>query len=139
MSSLLQIPFLRQLIGPDEKIGIITANSDSLDDFVLQKAGVDASAPLLIKGLQGKEHFASAVILEEGILDSEKIEEEVVSVAEEMVAQDPKVKIVLLECSMLAPYAAAVQEAVNLPVFDFITMIKYVFSAVVQRRYQGYM
>jgi Asp/Glu/hydantoin racemase len=100
---------------------------------------VDSSVPLLIKGLQGKEHFVSAVIKEEGLLDSQKIEQEVVSVAEEMVAQDSKVKIILLECSMLPPYAAAVQEAVNLPVFDFVTMIRYVFSAVVQRRYRGFM
>jgi hypothetical protein len=54
MSSLLQIPFLRHMIGLDEKIGIITANSESLDEFVLQRAGADSSAGLLIKGLQGK-------------------------------------------------------------------------------------
>jgi hypothetical protein len=139
MSSLLQIPFLRHLIASDEKIGIITANSESLDDFVLQSAGVDPSVPLLIRGLQDKEHFASAVIKEEGLLDARKVEEEVVSVAREMIARDHKVKTILLECSMLPPYAAAVQEAVNLPVFDFVTMINYVFSALVQRRYQGFM
>ena len=139
MSILLQIHFLRHLIGPDEKIGVITANSESLDEFVLEKSGLDSSVPLLIRGLERKEHFSSAVIKEEGLLDAEKIEGEVVSVAKEMVAQDPKVRLLLLECSMLPPYAAAVQEAVNLPVFDFITMINYVFSAVVQRRYRGFM
>ena len=139
MSSLLQISFLRHLIGPDEKIGIITANSESLDDFVLQSAGIDSSVALLIEGLQDKKNFASAVIKEVGLLDAEKVEEEVVSVAKGMTAREPKVKILLLECSMLAPYAAAVQEAVSLPVFDFVTMINYVFSAVVQRRYQGFM
>jgi hypothetical protein len=139
MSSLLQMPFLRRLIGAEEKIGIITANSESLDDFVLQKSGVDPSAGLLIRGLQNKEQFVSAVIKEEGLLDSQKVEEEVVSVAKEMVAQDPRVRIMLLECSMLPPYVAAVQEAVNLPVFDFVTMINYVFSAMVKRRYQGFM
>ena len=139
MSSLLQISFLRHLIGPDEKIGIITANSESLDDFVLQSAGIDSSVALLIEGLQDKKNFASAVIKEVGLLDAEKVEKEVVSVAKGMTAREPKVKILLLECSMLAPYAAAVQEAVSLPVFDFVTMINYVFSAVVQRRYQGFM
>ncbi len=139
MSSLLQIPFLRRLIGPEEKIGVITANSESLDELVLQKSGVESSAPLLIKGLEGKEHFVSAVIKEQGVLDSQKIEQEVVSVAKEMTAQDPQVKIMLLECSMLPPYAAAVQEAVGLPVFDFVTMINYMFSAVVRQRYQGFM
>jgi hypothetical protein len=139
MSSLLQIPFLKSLIGPDEKIGVITASSASLDEFVLRSSGVDSPALLVIKGLEHKEHFASAVIKEEGLLDSQKIEREVVDVAEQVVAEDPKVKVMLLECSMLPPYAAAVQEAVNLPVFDFLTMINYVFSAVVRGRYQGFM
>jgi len=32
-----------------------------------------------------------------------------------------------------------VQEAVYLPVFDFITMINYVYSAVVKKEFQGFM
>ena len=106
---------------------------------MLLGSGVNAPQRLCIRGLEHKEHFVSAVIKEEGLLDSQRIEKEVVDVAEQMVAEDPKVKIMLLECSMLPPYAAAVQEAVNLPVFDFVTMINYVFSAVVRRRYQGFM
>src|SRR5690349_23463818 len=37
--------------------------------------------------------------------------------------RDPSIAAVVLECSMLPPYAKAVQEAVQLPVFDFITLI----------------
>jgi len=37
----------------------------------------------------------------------------------------------------LPPYSNAVQKATNLPVFDYITMINYVYSAVVQKNYQG--
>jgi hypothetical protein len=139
MSSLLQVPFLSRLIGPEEKIGIITANSESLNDFVLEKSGVASAARLVIEGLENKEHFVSAVFREEGLLDSEKVEAEVVAAAREMVTREPRVRIILLECSLLPPYAAAVQEAVGLPVFDFVTMINYVFSAVVKRRYRGFM
>ena len=67
------------------------------------------------------------------------IENEVVSVAKEMVEEDPKVKAILLECSALPPYGAAVQETVNLPVFDFITMINYVYSAIVKKKFKGFM
>ena len=35
--------------------------------------------------------------------------------------------------------AAAVQEALHLPVFDFITMINYVYSALAKSRYEGSM
>ncbi|MEL7632233.1 MULTISPECIES: hypothetical protein [Sporomusa] len=37
------------------------------------------------------------------------------------------------------PYAAAIQAAVNLPVFDFITLINFVHQAVAQKPYYGFM
>jgi hypothetical protein len=139
MSSLLQIPFMARLIGKDEKIGIITANGAALDDFVLGKAGVESPAGLCIRGLENAENFAGAAIAEVGWLDSVKVEEEVVSMAKEMVAAEPNLRMMLLECSLLPPYGAAVQEAVDLPVFDFVTMIDFVFSAVVKKRFKGFM
>ena len=56
-----------------------------------------------------------------------------------MIADDVTVKAVLLECSCLPPYGAAIQKAVGVPVFDYITMINFVFSAVVKQKYEGYM
>lgn len=139
LTSLLQIPFISQIIAKQSKIGIVTANASSLDEFVFRQIGIEDLSRLVIRGLEKKPHFASAVIKEEGELDSVKIEAEVVSVAKELVAKNPAVRAVLLECSMLPPYGAAVQEAVGLPVFDFVTMIDYVFSVVVKRRFQGFM
>lgn len=46
---------------------------------------------------------------------------------------------VLLECSDLPPYAHAVQRALELPVFDFITMINHVHTSLVQTPYKGFM
>jgi hypothetical protein len=76
---------------------------------------------------------------EDGTLDSDALEREVVQVAQLMVQNDPEIGALLLECSCLPPYSAAVQEAVRLPVFDFITMINYVYSALAQSRYVGSM
>ena len=71
-------------------------------------------------------------------MDFEKAEQEVVGVAKRLVEGDSQIKAILLECSNLPPYAAAVQAAVNLPVYDFITMINHVFSAVVHKRFDGW-
>jgi Asp/Glu/hydantoin racemase len=139
LTSLLQIPFISKIIGQARKIGVVTASAAALDEFVFRQIGIEDLSALVIRGLEKKPNFASAVIKEEGELDSVKIEAEVVSVAKELVAKNPAVRAVLLECSMLPPYGAAVQEAVGLPVFDFVTMIDYVFSAVVKRRFQGFM
>jgi hypothetical protein len=139
MSSLLQIPFMKRMIGKEEKIGIVTANTRSLDDFVFQKIGISDTQNLVITGLQDESNFSEAAIEEVGHLDSDKVEREVVSAATELVQSNPEIAMLLLECSLLPPYSAAVQEAIQLPVFDFVTMINYVYTAVVQRRYSGHM
>ncbi|CEP67481.1 Uncharacterized [Moorella glycerini] len=139
LSSLLQVPFISRMLKEDEKVGIIVANSKAVNNRLLETAGISRDVPVNIRGLEDQEHFRRAAIEETGILDAEKIEEEVVSVAKQLVAGDPKVKALLLECSMLPPYAAAVQRAVNMPVFDFITMINFVFSGLIRKPFQGFM
>jgi len=139
LSSLLQLPFLTRIIGEGQKVGIITANSKILDDALLREVGIKDMNSVYIKGLEDKEYFRKAIIEEVGWLDSEKVKKEVVSAAKEMVKEDLRIKVILLECSCLPPYGATVQEAVNLPVFDYITMINYVYSAIVKKNFKGFM
>ena len=89
--------------------------------------------------MENQKEFREAVLLEKGTLDSDQIQREVVQIAEQMVDKDPDIAAIVLECSDLPPYAAAVQAAVNRPVFDFITMIQYVHSTLVRRPFQGFM
>ena len=139
LSSLLQIPFISLLIGENAKVGIITADSKSLNADLLAAVGVSDPSNLVICGLEDRRQFYQFAIEETGSLDAEAVEKEVVSVAGDMVSESPQVRAILLECSLLPPYGAAVQDAVNLPVFDYITMINFVFSAVVKQRYIGFM
>lgn len=139
LSSLLQIVFIQSIIGDKAKVGVITANSTSLDSELLFKMGVRDPDHVVIEGLEHRKHFFDFALAETGDLDIEAVEKEVVNAAQNIVQKDSSVRAILLECSLLPPYAAAVQEAVNLPVFDFITMINYVFSAVVRQRFDGFM
>jgi hypothetical protein len=138
LSSLLQIPFISQLIGEKAKVGIITADSKSLSVDLLAAVGVSDPANLVIGGLQECQQFYRFAIEETGSLDVTAVEQEVVNLTQDMVAEDPQIRAILLECSLLPPYGAAVQNAVNLPVFDYVTMINFVFSAVVKQRYVGF-
>jgi Asp/Glu/hydantoin racemase len=137
MSSLLQVPFIQRTLRSTEKVGIICANSKILSESLLTCVGITDTDRLVVKGLEDQEYFRKGVIIEVGELHADKVEQEVVSKALELVQEDPSVKVILLECSVLPPYAAAVQEAVQLPVFDYVTMIDYVHSSIVRRRYQG--
>lgn len=137
MSSLLQVPFIQRIIGFDKKVGIISAVGKSLDEDFLSSVGINKES-VIIKGLEDKPHFHEFAIVESGILDPKKIEKEVVETALE-IAENKSVKAILLECSMMPSYGYAVQQTTGLPVFDFVTMINHVYSAVVKKPFVGHM
>jgi hypothetical protein len=139
LSSLLQIPFISSIIGLDGKVGVITADSRGLDDMLLKATGIEPGENLVIRGMEAQRAFSKAMIEEAGFLDSGRVEREAVSVARELVEDEPKVGALLLECSCLPPYGRAIQKAVGLPVFDYVTMINYVHSALVKERFEGEM
>jgi Asp/Glu/hydantoin racemase len=138
LSSLMQLDFIARIIGTEGRVGIITANRKSLTPDLIRAVSSLAPERLEIVGMEDKPHFVSAVFEEEGMLDSELVEREVIETAATIMAS-PKVKAILLECSLLPPYAASVRDRTGLPVFDYLTMIDYVHQAVVPRRYVGHM
>ena len=137
MSSLLQLPFVARMLCPGEKIGIITANSKTLTEKHLQIATNGMEIPMAITGMQDQSEFYGAIHVEKGSLDFAKVEAEVVAVTGKLIEENPEIKIILFECTDLPPYAAAVQEAFGLPVYDFTTMINYVYSATIRYRFKG--
>lgn len=138
LSSLLQLDFIGRTVGTNGRVGVITANRNALTREVLDAVSALPDERIVVSGMEEKPHFVSAVFDEEGILDDRIIEKEVLEAVSELTS-DPTVRAILLECSLLPPYAAAVQTQTDLPVFDYNTMINYVFQAVVARRFSGFM
>jgi len=139
LSSLLQVPFINSTIGKHGKVGIISAVGKNLDDpAFLGSIGIDYDR-VRVKGLENEKYFPGFGIYETGELYQDEVEKEVVKIALEHIKEDPQIKAILLECSMMPPYGKAVSEATGLPVFDFITMINYMFSGVEKHAYRGYM
>lgn len=138
LSSLMQIPFISATIGSGKKIGVITANAENLSENLLKSVGVSDSSNLRIIGLENSPNFTQFAIEESGRLDEDAVREEILKTSEILVESDKSISAILLECSLLPPYSSSVQEMIDLPVFDYITMIKFIFSAVVQIPYKGF-
>ena len=117
---------------------LITANSKTLTAKHLQIASHGIDIPIAVAGLEDQPYFYDAIHAEKGSLDFDAVEKEVVQVTQDLIKDNDNIKSILFECTDLPPYAAAVQEAVGLPVFDFSTMINYVFSALVRKRFEGF-
>lgn len=135
LSSMVQLPWIQALV-PGRKIAVLTADATSITAELLTGCGVQDASSLVFGGLQDAPEF-SVILSGGGSFDNEAVQAEVVGVARELCA-DPQVGAVLLECSDLPPYAAAIQAAVGLPVFDFTTLIRWLQSAVAQRPYGGW-
>jgi hypothetical protein len=136
MSSLLQIPFLSRLVG-GRPVGCITATAERLSPQWLALAGVGPEVNLVLRGMENEPHFKEAILDECGWLDSDQIESETVGAALEMQREHPDLATIVLECSLLPPYAHAIQRATGLPTFDFVTLIDYLYAGTHRVTYAG--
>ena len=73
-----------------------------------------------------------------GHFNSYKIKQELVGLAKKFVSDNPDIGAILLECSDMPPYAWAIQNAVRLPVLDFISLINWVYNVVVRHPFSGF-
>jgi len=137
-SSLMQVPLVYKMLGKGHKVGIVTADSDSLSQKHLTAAGIDPSIPLAIAGMQDQKEF-SRLLGNESELEPDKIEAEIVNVAKKLASENPDMGAFVLECANLPPYSSAIQRATGLPVFDLVTLTNYVYMAVVSRPFKGFM
>lgn len=136
LSSMVQLPIIKTGLKTGKKIGIITASGNDITDKMLHDMGV-APEDCYIEDIGSVEGFKT-IRYEYPYLDNESIAQTVVQAAKNLVEQHDDVGAILLECSDIPPYAYMVQDAVNLPVFDFITLINWAHHATTQKPYLGY-
>jgi len=137
-SSLLQVPMISAMLKPWQKVGIITIYAKSLTREHLAATGVD-KVPYVIMGTEGEKEFSRAILDDEPELDVEGSRQDLIRVARRMRENHPEVGALVLECTNMAPYAAAIQREVNLPVFDIYTLTIMVYQAVVRKEFFGFM
>ena len=140
-SPLLLVPVVSRMIGKNKKVGIITAGGKRLTqgDF-LENVGIDSSIPIAVGGLENTEEFHHVHVTEKKKdINPEKMKQEVVNVAKELLLKNPDIGAFVFECSDIPPYAKATAEATGLPVFDFISFAHLVYWALLPRCYSGFM
>jgi hypothetical protein len=145
MSSLLQVPLIQQVIGPEKQVGILCSFRSSLTDRHLQNAGIDPGSDVVIGGAVDEFHCREF----ENLWDPQrrpvrpeahyaKAEDEFLRSAVDFIAANPRIGALMLECTGFQPFARAVQRVVELPVFSWGTLLDYAYSVTVHRDYYGH-
>jgi hypothetical protein len=138
LSSLLLAPLLLASSGPHRQLGVVTTSASSLTDELLGLAGVTDRQRVVVGDLVDQPAFRAAMIDCTGELDTAAVERETVQVATALMLEHPHVATLLLECSELPPYAAAVQRATGVAVFDFVRLIDLFAAGFGPPRYSGF-
>ena len=145
MSSLLQVPFIQQVIGPKKKVGIICAQKQFLSEQHLMNVGIAPGSNYVIAGAQdeyGVTEFDNLwnplkrPACPEAYYD--KAESQMISCAGAFVEANPDIGAIMLECTGMQPFARSVQREVDMPVFSWGTLLDYAYSVVNHRDYYGH-
>ena len=141
-SSLLQVPFVQSMLPPGKRVGIMTASASSLGGRHFAGVGIwktpdpadPGNTPQIVCGMDGT-HFHEVFPMNGPTLDRDRAEREMTERALLLAREHPEVGAIVLECTNMPPYSAAVRSATGLPVYDINTLAEYVMRSVLPKQY----
>ena len=123
-SSMLQVPWIQATLPPGKRVGLVTVSGSTLTPQHLTSVGVPLDTPI-VGTENGREFFRVLIKAEADDMDVALAEQDVVDAGKALVAKHPDVGAIVLECTNMPPYAAALQAAVGVPVYDIYSMITW--------------
>ena len=118
-SSLLLLPLLRHLYGPDATLAVLTFDDRKLGAVHLPPA----TGPVMIGGLPRKGALYTAIAEDREQLDQEAALADCLAAAQTLCSKAPRPAALLLECTNLSPYKATLREVLGLPVYDLVDAV----------------
>ena len=137
-SSLLQVPWLEAHLPAGRRVGVLTIERSSLTGRHLAAAGLAEDVPVVGMEEVGG-YFVEAILGDGEELDVPRARAEHLAAAELLVARHPEVGAIVLECTNMPPYAAAIRNATGLPVHDLTTLVGWLVRAHRREPFRGWM
>jgi Asp/Glu/hydantoin racemase len=130
-SSLMQVPLVQATLPPGRRVGVITVDGRSLTRDHLAAAGAPPDTPFI--GTEAGAELTRVLIGDEERLDAAAAERDMLEAGRALLQRHPEIGAIVLECTNMAPYAAAMRREVGVPVHDIYGFISW-FHAALQPR-----
>ena len=128
-SALMQVPWVQAMLPPGRRVGLVTICAAKLSPAHLAAVGVPADTP--VAGTEGgRELFRVLIRAESQDMDVAASRQDVLDAGADLVRRHPEVGAIVLECTNMPPYAAALQEATGRPVYDIYTMVCWLHAGL---------
>lgn len=132
-SALMQVPMVQAILPPGRRVGLITISAATLTPDHLNAAGCPPDLPVV--GTDHGEEFSRVILGNELSLDVEKARRELVDAGRRLAAAHPDVGAIVLECTNMPPYQAAIRAATGLPVFSMVDFVCWLHAGIAPPAY----
>ncbi len=133
-SSLMQVPWVQATLPPGKRVGVISISGGTLTPAHLGAAGAAADTP--ITGTEGgRELFRVLIKAEKEELDAALAEQDILEAGRDLLSRHPDVGAIVLECTNMPPYAAALRDGLQVPVYDIYSMVTWFHAGLRPRRF----
>ncbi len=135
-SSMMQVGWVQATLPPGKRVGIVTVSGSTLTPQHLAAVGVPLDTPY-VGTENGREFFRVLIKAEKHDMDISLARQDIVDAGKTLVARHPDIGAIVLECTNMPPYAAALREAVGLPVYDIYSMINWFHAGLRPRKFDS--
>ena len=104
-----------------QRCGVITIEAASLTREHFEGVGADPATP--VEGISPGSALHRTLLDDLPMLDETDARVQVLAAGQRLVAREPGLQALLLECTNLPPYAAALREATGLAVHDIVNVL----------------
>ena len=132
-SSLMQIDLVNRILPPGKRAGVLTISGSTLTPEHLEKAAAPVDTP--IETTEGGREFTRAILGDELALNVALSEQDNVEAALRLRDANPDVGAIVLECTNMTPYQAAISAATGLPVFSVEAFVAWFQRGLAPRRW----
>lgn len=145
MSSLLQVPWAQSVINPDRVVGLLMSSEEELVEKHLSSVGVVPGSNYVVGGaMDGGRCPEFDNLWTEGLrpvvpqADYQQAEKEFIRAGIQFYEDHPNMGAMVLECTGFPPFARALQNRINIPVFSWGTLMDFAHMVTAHRDFYGY-
>ncbi|MCC7487172.1 MAG: aspartate/glutamate racemase family protein [Burkholderiales bacterium] len=134
-SSLMQVPLVERLLPPGKRVGVLSVQGDRITPEHWDAVGAPHDTPVM--GTEGGREFTRVMLGDTIDMDYEAAEQDILEAGEKLLSRHPEVGAIVTENHNMAPYAAALNRRLRIPIFTVYTFVTW-FQAGLAPREFGY-
>ena len=134
-SSLMQVPLVQRLLPPGKRVGVLSVQGDRITPEHWDAVGAPHDTPVM--GTEGGREFTRVMLGDTIDMDYAAAEQDILEAGETLLKRHPDVGAIVTENHNMAPYAAALNRRLRIPIYTVYTFVTW-FHAGLQPREFGF-